>query len=436
MFFSFNRPNELSQEIQQAKDTFETHKKNLIDEIATLKEKHPDLIPFFLSLLTFIEDPSKEMIVNKDGQQSIFYANDVYYTLPTSEAKAKFNAFKQALKRKNELEKIHQYENELKKLDIALSQKQNDMEDLQASIQLLIPYIKHEAQKSYKTRYEMIWLIQSVRKLLDPNDENGIKPGDIEIEVFYPEYNYRMLGSRDFYYGYSNNCYNTEKSINKVPGHTNNSILCVGIGIFSLGAASLFASTVVGLSFLSSSVVATAGIAALTLLVIGIGLMALGSMFALNGYYQTRTGFSEQLDRVVVNRKCYESKCKKLEKRAAESEAYQSKRDSVLQSKATTNDPSLVQVVEAIEAAYGNTDLSKAYAALLLYINEICRAKTPDELELHRASFLRKHADKIELTRLVSAIVDSMQTSMREKEKTEKEQLNDKFESKLGSLRP
>ena len=67
MFFSFNRPNELSQEIQQAKDTFETHKKNLIDEIATLKEKHPDLIPFFLSLLTFIEDPSKEMIVNKDG---------------------------------------------------------------------------------------------------------------------------------------------------------------------------------------------------------------------------------------------------------------------------------------------------------------------------------------------------------------------------------
>ena len=67
----------------------------------------------------------------------------MYYTLPTSEAKAKFNAFKQALKRKNELEKIHQYENELKKLDIALSQKQNDMEDLQASIQLLIPYIKH-----------------------------------------------------------------------------------------------------------------------------------------------------------------------------------------------------------------------------------------------------------------------------------------------------
>ena len=281
----------------------------------------------------------------------------------------------------------------------------------------------------------MIWLIQSVRKLLDPNDENGIKTGTVRIRRFSPasERHYWTSASSN----YSINCCDTKNWINKVPGHPNDVTLLLGVGIFSLGAASLFVSTVVGLSFLlSSSVVATAGITALTSLIIGIGFMAIGSMFALNGYYQTRTGFSAQLNNVVIRREHYENNRQKLEQIASKSEGYQHKRDSVLQSKTTTDDSSLVQVVEAIEAAYGNTDLSKAYDALFLYIDHICRAKTTKELNLHHSSFLREHADKIELTTLVSTIVGSMQTSMKEKEKTEKEQLNDKFESKLGSLRP
>ena len=440
MVFFFNRHNELSQDVQQAKKTFETLQKNLIDEIATLQKNHTDLTQFFLGLLTYIEDPNKDMIVDKNGQKSIYYESNVYRTLPTSEAKAKFKAFKQAWKHKNDLEKAHQYEEELKKLETALSQEQNDMTDLQASIQSLIPYIQEEAQKSYKTRYEMVCLIQSVRKLLDPKDENGIKLG-IEARQYSPgtEGDYWSIVSSK----YSINCCDTETWINKVPGYPRDTVLMpiFEVGIFFLGAASLFVSATIGISMLilGSHAVATAGLAALTSLIIGIGLIVLSSTlaFAWNNYAQNKaiTSFSAQLNTVVFKRECYEDKRQKLEQQTKNSEEYQSQRDIILKSKATTNDLSLIQVVEAIEAAYGNTDLAKAYDALLLYTHEICFARTPNILDLHRASFLREHADHIELTTLVSKIVDSIQTSMKEKETTETAQLNDKFESKLLNLR-